>query len=943
VVDQNSDERRRAGHRRASNIEFVRRLRKRRPDIQSDLAAVEADTQVKLATQIRAARLVSDEAVDPPTYRLADMVAETIVLRERPVLFVKQDWIDPNDTTTFGQEAKDLVASLDQQKAKLQPLMPLIGRIDVTHMGNYPYVGTGWLVASDVVVTNRHVASLVARWDGRQYTFSRGIGDTTVGVTLDTLHEYDDLVRDETRRFAVTEVLYIEPEGTRRDIAFLKIKRQTSGNRQDFIRIAPADPAPETRIVVVGYPARAGRDVIPDQALMNDLYRNRYDVKRAAPGLTMPRDGDTARHDCTTLGGNSGSVVLDSASGKAVGLHFAGLYQEANYAVPASVLNEYVLRRRWNQPPAIETFPSGDVDHPVAATPGGPSPITVATLDGVTVTVPLVITVSLGAPVSAGTGTTAALPAPAGGSTDPEEAVAAFWKQRPPGVIAARVGFADDGQSIGEVPLIAASVATEQLASVAASGPKSFNSLEVRYFAATAEELLNALPALESSSTVSYDDEARTGPRFAFDQVSQDMTIIAHVGPEYSWHVLEEFLSGVQKSMVSAMYEFHGQSIANVIEAKLDAKAAVTLVTDYATFSKVEDPDFEFDRGVTIKGWAKTYPKFQNIIAPEGGQGLISDSYHMKVTVRDDNVFWLSSGNWKQSSSQPLIEQSQRDNADAIDLPGNREWHMVITNKKLSEFFRAHIQQDFKRSEELNGVAIPPRLEGREPMFLVPVEEASWSRRKPPGRVLEPTTFTGKRKVTPLLTPDNQGAVYSEAVLELIDSAQQSLLFQIPYIGMPPTPNANRGYIDDLIKALTQKLKTLDDCRVLLRSQGNKFSAPTHAAWYFKSKGVDINARVHQIGDSHTKGMIVDGKRLLIGSHNWSGGGVTLNRDASLLFDDEEIATYYAEAFQIDWARSSKITPRKYVKPEALRVEAAGALPPAGFRLVTLSELRADD
>jgi phosphatidylserine/phosphatidylglycerophosphate/cardiolipin synthase-like enzyme len=36
----------------------------------------------------------------------------------------------------------------------------------------------------------------------------------------------------------------------------------------------------------------------------------------------------------------------------------------------------------------------------------------------------------------------------------------------------------------------------------------------------------------------------------------------------------------------------------------------------------------------------------------------------------------------------------------------------------------------------------------------------------------------------------------------------------------------------------------------------------------------------------------LDGNRVLLGSHNWSKSGVTLNRDASLIFDDAEIAGY---------------------------------------------------
>ena len=53
--------------------------------------------------------------------------------------------------------------------------------------------------------------------------------------------------------------------------------------------------------------------------------------------------------------------------------------------------------------------------------------------------------------------------------------------------------------------------------------------------------------------------------------------------------------------------------------------------------------------------------------------------------------------------------------------------------------------------------------------------------------------------------------------------------------------------------------------------------------WYFKSKGVDIAQRLRRMEDHHTKGMVVGGERVLLGSHNWGKPGVTLNRDASLI------------------------------------------------------------
>jgi phosphatidylserine/phosphatidylglycerophosphate/cardiolipin synthase-like enzyme len=53
----------------------------------------------------------------------------------------------------------------------------------------------------------------------------------------------------------------------------------------------------------------------------------------------------------------------------------------------------------------------------------------------------------------------------------------------------------------------------------------------------------------------------------------------------------------------------------------------------------------------------------------------------------------------------------------------------------------------------------------------------------------------------------------------------------------------------------------------------------------------------------HTKGIIVDGKVALIGSHNWTNAGTVFNRDASLIFHDQQIAAYFENLFLYDWNR----------------------------------------
>jgi hypothetical protein len=55
-------------------------------------------------------------------------------------------------------------------------------------------------------------------------------------------------------------------------------------------------------------------------------------------------------HGCSTLVGSTGSALLDFEHGEAVGLHHAGAFEQANFAVKASKLGEvpHELQVLWN-------------------------------------------------------------------------------------------------------------------------------------------------------------------------------------------------------------------------------------------------------------------------------------------------------------------------------------------------------------------------------------------------------------------------------------------------------------------------------------------------------------------------------------------------------------------------------------------------------------------
>ncbi|MBY3294472.1 hypothetical protein HFO10_00585 [Rhizobium laguerreae] len=889
-------------------VDFVARLLKRRPELRDDVAA-------------RLGGAAALEGTDAGDIR----ALETIVSEQRPVFFAGQDatgqsLIDLADASIRGDEARYLKEELERRQAVVTPLLNRIGRIDVEGMTGAPFVGTGWIIDDGVVVTNRHVAEVIARRSAAGYSFRMGAAGLPVSLSFATGHLKSEVMPGVA--IPIASVLYIEPDQSAVDIAFLKLSVQSSVGTLSPLPIRLASIGESTPLCVLGYPAKASPRIIPDQALMQDLFRDVYDVKRVAPGFVARQAPELITHDCATLGGNSGSAVVVMETGEVAGLHFAGIYLRENQAVPAHLLRDYRERRRWTRPPIVET---GHLQTTLQGAQAGATTITITITvnDGTT-------SVSLGS--GSGVRSVEAV----------ERAAASFLRQGPRALLAARLGYGEDES---EPPLIVAAVPQSRLGE-AAAWPASHEGIPVRYEAATLSEQLNAQSYLEAAGDISYDDEARSERQFALEPITEEMSVRAHLSPEYGFEELQSFFATATGSLDSAMYEMQGTKIAEMVEDALARGLVMELTADRKSEppepgEKTSSDPLKVEVSAQFAAWEAGH-QFRYQIVPLGRRGLVASAYHIKVTVDGGGRFWLSSGNWKNSSSQPIVNETMRQRATETDLPGNRDWHIIATSPTLAERFRNHIRQDFRRSNQLEH---PEGLE-IEPMVLVAASSEAIEERKPPSRVLPPLEISGLIRAQPLLTPDRGGRAYTDPMLELIRSARHSLLFQIPYIGMRPDPSVHRGNIDELIDALVEKLKTLEDARVLLRMGNDGFSDNRHVSWFFLSRGVPGD-RLRQIADHHTKGMVVDGQRVMIGSHNWSSQGVSVNRDASIIFNEPRLAGYFGEAFEIDWDRANRVTTKRFVRemPELMTGGEEMATAPAGFALKPLSEIlgEADD
>jgi endonuclease G len=173
-----------------------------------------------------------------------------------------------------------------------------------------------------------------ARQDGA-FAFRVIAGKRTHAV-LDFFQEY---LRPDEARFTVTEIAWVEPDESLFDVALLRVATAGEGGGQPpaAIELLAEDAGgPGRWVAVIGYP---GYDSRADPADQQRIFGGVYGVKRLAAGQVLAAaPAGLVAHDASTLGGNSGSAVIDLSTGRALALHFGGRAQQRNSAVSARVV-----------------------------------------------------------------------------------------------------------------------------------------------------------------------------------------------------------------------------------------------------------------------------------------------------------------------------------------------------------------------------------------------------------------------------------------------------------------------------------------------------------------------------------------------------------------------------------------------------------------------------
>ncbi len=267
------------------------------------------------------------------TESLSLVAEEAVVLwNTRPSLPIQDDAYGLPDSPTWRER-------LSTAESKLRKAILATGRIELLdHPFNAfsPFFGTGWLIAEDVIVTNRHVAEIFVKSHGNQLIFSHN--PQTNQPTEARIDFKEELgAPPSEHEFTIIEIIAVEP-APGADAAFFRIKK-------NGLQINPIELVHEKEdefIAAIGYP---GKDHRADPIKLAGIFKEGYGIKRLAPGQIMPGgNANILHHDASTLKGSSGSVIISLETGKAVGLHFAGVFGDRNSAVKASELKRQLTQ-----------------------------------------------------------------------------------------------------------------------------------------------------------------------------------------------------------------------------------------------------------------------------------------------------------------------------------------------------------------------------------------------------------------------------------------------------------------------------------------------------------------------------------------------------------------------------------------------------------------------
>lgn len=240
---------------------------------------------------------------------LAGLLTGQALAQEGPAAY----WPDTEDEVQIDAYANEPINTYSPS-ADFRKLGRAVGKLNIlTDAGNAPC--TAWIASERYIVTNHHCVPGVL--DHPKMNATRIVSvDFLAGFVTPGLDE-------EAESFAVNP----EPVETDKELDYTVLEVQ--GNPSAKYGMLPITDAPVEAGMpfwIIGHPQGKSQHI------------SREGCRADA---ATPLEGNRLRHTCDTLGGNSGSPIIDSSARQVIGLHNSGNKRVGiNFGIPMSMILE---------------------------------------------------------------------------------------------------------------------------------------------------------------------------------------------------------------------------------------------------------------------------------------------------------------------------------------------------------------------------------------------------------------------------------------------------------------------------------------------------------------------------------------------------------------------------------------------------------------------------
>lgn len=346
---------------------------------------------------------------------------------------------------------------------------------------------------------------------------------------------------------------------------------------------------------------------------------------------------------------------------------------------------------------------------------------------------------------------------------------------------------------------------------------------------------------------------------FTWETFDRDMNVTTFVSPDGSRDELWHFLNSAEESIYVEIFGINNPYILDLIHEIHDAKPTLDMkfLIGYNSLGYYSPNDFVANN-LTLLGY------------PVRWTSDVFDLAHQKFVIIDNETTIVHAGNWAKTS---FPEDGKK---------ANREWSIAMTDTEVTGYYRDVFDYDWR-----NGLAYDAGRDGTGSALSYSESGSSY-----PRPFSTPGHFSGQMKVTPIFSPDTS----LQGILYLINSAQATLDIQIPYF----TSYGDGGEVDTIIDAIIAAQERGVTVRVITE-EGAKDDIEL-VVEEFRLHDIPVVYQYETwFSAQHNKGIIVDGRLVLVSSINYSDESIGANREAGVIIESEDIAQWYLEIFDYDW------------------------------------------